>query len=144
MCPYIKYCYHKKSMIYIIYDSAHIIRIIYEIGGFEMSLEYAILGVLQYKPVTGYDIKKMIEKIISDFWAESNGQLYPTLNHLVEKGYISFEERKEQGKQTEYLLWVGSMGSFDNRSRKVLYELIRLLDNAEVNFAVLGVEERMV
>ncbi|WP_325176650.1 (Fe-S)-binding protein [Paenibacillus alkalitolerans] len=42
----------------------------------------------------------------------------------------------------EVLLFVGSMGSYDNRSKKVTRALVRLLHEAGVSFAVLGNEER--
>lgn len=42
----------------------------------------------------------------------------------------------------DYLLFVGSMGSYDNRTRKVTAALVRLLDHAGVRFAILGDEER--
>lgn len=42
----------------------------------------------------------------------------------------------------EYLLFVGSMGSYDNRSNKVVRAFVRLLNAAEVNFAILGNEEK--
>lgn len=42
----------------------------------------------------------------------------------------------------DYLLFVGSMGSYDNRSKKITRALVRLLIHADVNFAVLGNEEK--
>lgn len=42
----------------------------------------------------------------------------------------------------ELLLWAGTMGSYDERSRRVLFALVRLLQHAGVPFAVLGNEER--
>ncbi|MCK8488404.1 (Fe-S)-binding protein [Paenibacillus sp. MBLB2552] len=42
----------------------------------------------------------------------------------------------------EYLFFVGSMGSYDLRSRKVTQAFVRLLNEAGVNFAILGNEER--
>lgn len=41
----------------------------------------------------------------------------------------------------EYLLFVGSMGSYDQRSRKVMRSFVRLLHAAQVKFAILGAEE---
>lgn len=41
----------------------------------------------------------------------------------------------------EYLFFVGSMGSYDRRARKVTHAVVRLLHEAGVNFAVLGDEE---
>lgn len=42
----------------------------------------------------------------------------------------------------EYLFFVGSMGSYDPRSRKVTRAFVRLLREAGVSFAILGNEER--
>ncbi|MCI3922773.1 hypothetical protein MO973_21320 [Paenibacillus sp. TRM 82003] len=42
----------------------------------------------------------------------------------------------------EWLFFVGSMGSYDNRSKKVSRALVRLLNEAGVSFAVLGNEEK--
>ena len=42
----------------------------------------------------------------------------------------------------EYLLWVGCAGSFDDRSKKVSTSLVKILQNADVSFAILGVEEK--
>lgn len=42
----------------------------------------------------------------------------------------------------EYLFFVGSMGSYDNRSRKITRAFVRLMNEAGVNFAILGNEEK--
>ncbi|MFC0214648.1 (Fe-S)-binding protein [Paenibacillus chartarius] len=42
----------------------------------------------------------------------------------------------------DYLFFVGSMGSYDNRSRKVTKAFVRLLNKAGVSFAILGNEEK--
>jgi Fe-S oxidoreductase len=42
----------------------------------------------------------------------------------------------------EYLFFVGSMGSYDLRSRRVTKALVRLMQEAGVRFAILGNEER--
>ena len=46
-----------------------------------------------------------------------------------------------QGKQPEYLYWVGSAGAFDDRAKKITKAFVRLLNKANVDFAVLGTEE---
>ena len=43
--------------------------------------------------------------------------------------------------QPEVLFWVGCAGSFDDRARKITKAFVRLLNKAEVDFAVLGTEE---
>ena len=45
------------------------------------------------------------------------------------------------GKKPEVLFWVGCMGSFDDRAKKITKAFVRLLQKAKVDFAVLGTEE---
>ncbi len=46
-----------------------------------------------------------------------------------------------QGKQPEILFWVGSAGSFDDRAKKITRAFVKILNAANVDFAVLGTEE---
>lgn len=46
-----------------------------------------------------------------------------------------------QGKQPEILFWVGSAGSYDDRAKKITRAFVKILNQAQVDFAVLGVEE---
>lgn len=50
-------------------------------------------------------------------------------------------EYMAEGKKPEVLFWVGCMGSFDDRAKKISKAFVRLLHNAKVDFAVLGTEE---
>lgn len=50
-------------------------------------------------------------------------------------------EMMAQGKQPEILFWVGSAGSFDDRAKKITRAFVKLLNSANVDFAVLGTEE---
>nr|WP_206363188.1 (Fe-S)-binding protein [Sinomicrobium pectinilyticum] len=50
-------------------------------------------------------------------------------------------EMMAEGKQPEVLFWVGCAGSFDDRAKKITKALVKLLDKANVEFAVLGTEE---
>ncbi len=46
-----------------------------------------------------------------------------------------------QGHYPEYLLWVGCAGAFDDRYKKVIRSFIKILNQARIDFAVLGPEE---
>jgi len=46
-----------------------------------------------------------------------------------------------EGKTPEVLFWVGCAGSFDDRAKKISKAFAKLLNNAGVDFAVLGTEE---
>ena len=46
-----------------------------------------------------------------------------------------------QGKQPEVLFWVGCSGSFDDRAKKITKAFVKILNQAGVEFAILGQEE---
>ncbi len=46
-----------------------------------------------------------------------------------------------EGKQPEILFWVGSAGSYDDRAKKITKAFVKLLNEANIDFAVLGTEE---
>ncbi len=50
-------------------------------------------------------------------------------------------EYMAQGKQPEVLFWVGCAGSFDDRAKKITKAFVKLLHQANIDFAVLGTEE---
>jgi Fe-S oxidoreductase/nitrate reductase gamma subunit len=52
------------------------------------------------------------------------------------------KEMKKKGEEFEYLFWVGSMGSYDNRSQKIALSFAKLLNEAGVKFAILGNKEK--
>ena len=45
------------------------------------------------------------------------------------------------GEVPEVLFWVGCSGSFDDRAKKITKALVKILNAAQVKFAVLGTEE---
>jgi Fe-S oxidoreductase len=52
------------------------------------------------------------------------------------------KEMKKAGEEFEYLFWVGSMGSYDNRSQKIALSFAKLMNEAGVTFAILGNKEK--
>jgi Fe-S oxidoreductase len=52
------------------------------------------------------------------------------------------KELSKQGEEFDYLFWVGSMGSYDNRSQKIALSFAKLLNEAGVKFAILGNKEK--
>ncbi|HEV8614077.1 MAG TPA: PadR family transcriptional regulator [Methylomirabilota bacterium] len=59
---------------------------------------YAVLGVLSLGPMTGYDIKKVIEGSIAHFWSESYGQIYPILRTLAAERLAEQRTERQRGK----------------------------------------------
>ena len=50
-------------------------------------------------------------------------------------------EMTARGEKPDVLFWVGCAGSFDDRAKKITKAFVKLLNKAEVSFAVLGAEE---
>lgn len=50
-------------------------------------------------------------------------------------------EMAAAGKMPEVLFWVGCAGSFDDRAKKITKAFVKILNKAQVEFAVLGTEE---
>ncbi|MFT9849173.1 (Fe-S)-binding protein [Aneurinibacillus sp. REN35] len=60
-------------------------------------------------------------------WREGMEDLVPTV---------------KEAESFEYLFFVGSMGSFDNRSIKLTQSFVRVMNKAGISFAILGNEEK--
>jgi DNA-binding PadR family transcriptional regulator len=56
-----------------------------------MALDHAILGFLNYQPFTGYDLKKMFDNSVRQFWPADQSQIYRTLNQLMQQGLVELE-----------------------------------------------------
>ncbi|SFF75656.1 Fe-S oxidoreductase [Halobacillus alkaliphilus] len=62
---------------------------------------------------------------------------------LDEEAHIpTVKELKKSGEEFEYLFWVSSMGSYDNRSQKIAVAFAKLMNKAGIKFAILGNKEQ--
>jgi DNA-binding PadR family transcriptional regulator len=52
------------------------------------STAYVILGLLGWRPMSGYEIKSLVDKTTRFFWAASYGQIYPELRRLAQARLI--------------------------------------------------------
>ncbi|GKX65689.1 PadR family transcriptional regulator [Inconstantimicrobium mannanitabidum] len=57
--------------------------------------KFLILGLLSERPLSGYEIKKIVDTRFSFFWSESFGQIYPQLKKLNEEGLIEEQSLNE-------------------------------------------------
>jgi PadR family transcriptional regulator, regulatory protein AphA len=70
----------------------------------ENRTKFAILGMLDLCPMSGYDIRKMSAISISHFWKEDYGHIYPTLKLLLDEGLATKEEESSgEGKPGRHL-----------------------------------------
>lgn len=54
-----------------------------------MSINYAILGLLSYKSLSGYDLKKIVQDSSFMPWSGNNNQIYKSLVELLDEGYVT-------------------------------------------------------
>ena len=59
---------------------------------------YVLLGLLQEENLSGYEIKKIIDKRMSFFWQESFGQIYPELSKMAKEGLVEISNTESTGK----------------------------------------------
>lgn len=62
------------------------------------SLEFILLGLLQLKPATGYDLKKMMDKSIRFISPVALSQIYPTLKALKTEDFVEYHVEVRDGK----------------------------------------------
>lgn len=53
-----------------------------------MSLRYAVLGLLELEPATGYELTRRFERSIANAWHASHSQIYPQLSQLESAGLV--------------------------------------------------------
>jgi DNA-binding PadR family transcriptional regulator len=60
---------------------------------------YVILGMLRKEPMSGYEIKALVDNSTRFFWAASYGQIYPELKRLSEAGLVEGSDRPTGGRR---------------------------------------------
>ena len=59
-----------------------------------MAIEYAILGLLSWRPFSGYELRKFFSESVALYWSGNNNQVYPTLVRLHKEGLVENEVRQ--------------------------------------------------
>ncbi|MCR8642369.1 heterodisulfide reductase-related iron-sulfur binding cluster [Paenibacillus sp. N1-5-1-14] len=77
----------------------------------------------------------------SNPWGISRNDRAKWVQEIDPSGELHIPTVKEN-PNFEYVYFVGSMGSYDNRSQKITKSFVRLMIEAGVNFAILGNEEK--
>jgi PadR family transcriptional regulator AphA len=63
--------------------------------------QYALLGMLSFMPMSGYDLKKFIDQSISFFWSENYGHIYPVLKKLEKEKLVTKKVEHNEGKPSK-------------------------------------------
>ena len=60
--------------------------------------QFAVLGLLSFEPMSGYDLKQLSAWSVGHFWREGYGQIYPTLQQLEKKRLVTKKTQRQKGK----------------------------------------------
>lgn len=90
------------------------------------------------------DAQRAIQNIERQFnpWGINRKQKEDWRSLREDVSVPTVKEAKKTDEEIEYLFWVGSMGSYDNRSQKIALSFAKLLNEAGVKFAILGNKEK--
>ena len=63
-----------------------------------MPLAHAILGFLDFGPMTGYDLKKYFDQSVVHFWSATQSHIYKALENLEEQGFVESKIIPQEGR----------------------------------------------
>ncbi len=75
-----------------------------------MSITHAILGILSYKPMTGYELKKIMQDSPFMYWSGNNNQIYKVLVDLLNKGYATNEIKHQESSPSKKIYSITNDG----------------------------------
>jgi DNA-binding PadR family transcriptional regulator len=81
-----------------------------------MSIKYAILGYLSWRPHSGYDLKKLIADSVAFHWTGNNSQIYTTLVELHRAGLVTQELQPQEHYPTRKVYTITDRGRADLRA----------------------------
>ena len=73
-------------------------------------LKHGILGLLNYKSMSGYDVMSVFRDSLNFFWSAKTSQIYRELQGLKEKGFVSDQLVKQSGKPDKKLFSITEAG----------------------------------
>jgi PadR family transcriptional regulator, regulatory protein AphA len=76
----------------------------------ENKTKFAVLGLLAYAPLSGYDIRRIYERSLGNFWSESYGHIYPILKRLVDEGLATRSVQHQSGKPDRHVYTITDEG----------------------------------
>jgi len=75
-----------------------------------MSINNAILGILSYRSLTGYDLKKIIQESPFMYWSGNNNQIYKALLGLLEEEYVTNEVVHQESSPSKKIYTITERG----------------------------------
>lgn len=75
-----------------------------------MSLSHAILGFLNHRPYSGYNLKKVFDASVRHFWPADQSQIYRTLSRMSQNGWTETEIIRQESRPDRKLYHITAAG----------------------------------
>ncbi len=75
-----------------------------------MTIDYAILGLLSWKSLSGYDLKKLFSDSSILYWSGNNNQIYKALIQLHQDGLVSQETQLQESLPAKKIYTITEKG----------------------------------
>lgn len=75
-----------------------------------MSLKQALLGFLNYAPMTGYELKQNFDQSVHHLWNASLSQIYPTLSQMEKEGLLTMEVEYQEDRPNRKVYHITEAG----------------------------------
>ena len=80
-----------------------------------MPLSHAILGFLDYQPMSGYDLKKFFDQSVSHFWSATQSHIYKSLETLEKDGMVKSQIIAQDSKPNRKQYQITTAGKTELR-----------------------------
>lgn len=120
------------------------------------TLKYAILGLLNKEPMTGYDITKEFNKDLGEFWNANHSQIYPEFKKLMDEELVNYEvqitgdvlEKKlysitEKGRN-EFLIWLKKVEPMEPTPKEVFRLRMYFSNNLDIATRIHLLEHQLI
>lgn len=74
-------------------------------------LSYALLGLLAREPCSGYDLARLMQQRVNNFWHARHSQIYPTLAQLEAQGLVRHERVEQEDRPDKKIFSITKAGS---------------------------------
>ena len=120
------------------------------------TLKYAILGLLNRNPMTGYDLSKEFNFQLCEFWSAKHSQIYPELKKLCDEELITYTveisgdvlEKKvyhitEKGKD-EFLKWLAKDQPMEPTQKNKFRLRVYFYNNLDLETRIMLLEHQLI
>jgi len=80
-----------------------------------MTIKYAILGLLSWQPLSGYDLKKIFSEQTLFYWSGNNNQIYKTLVQMLQEDLVTHQVQQQEHLPAKKIYSISEKGRTELR-----------------------------